>query len=187
MVTVAHGRVHPRTADNITHCVGLPPNLARVELLKVVPTFEDLVLPDPPEEGYEKLGQCIGFVLRWPKDAIKVLETSTRSTSSPKYGNTPPARPSPLGLCPPLSYRDLAASQDQELPAAPENDFLPKIHLRNRMTSKHRRSYLLPHSWAQHVMPWASRRRLYRWNHNTPGKERDRLQQVVPLHFMSRS
>lgn len=114
MVTVAHGRVHPITPENKMHCVDLPPNLARVELTKVVGNFEDLVLNDPPEEGYEKLGACKGFFLRWPKDAIKLIETSNRATPSPSHTHSQSPRPSPLGLCPPLSYRDLEMESADE-------------------------------------------------------------------------
>jgi hypothetical protein len=86
MVTVAHGRVHPVTKENKLHCVDLPPDMAKVDVNKVLDPFVDLDVGDRhPEPGCNKLGQCKGYVMKWPKDAIKLVGKSTHTT--PHYSS----------------------------------------------------------------------------------------------------
>ena len=81
MVTVAHGRVHPMTKENKLHCVDLPSHMAKVDVNKVLDPFVDMdVDGHHPEPGCNKLGECKGYVMKWPKDAIKLVGKSTRTT-----------------------------------------------------------------------------------------------------------
>jgi hypothetical protein len=113
MVTVAHGRVHPITKENKLHCVDLPPDMAKVDVNKVLEPFVDLDVDGRhPEPGCNKLGQCKGYVMKWPKDAIKLVGKSTRATSQYLSKATTPAHE--VGICAPLTYEDLGGVQGEE-------------------------------------------------------------------------
>jgi hypothetical protein len=113
MVTVAHGLVHPVTKENKLHCVGLPPDMAKVEVNKVLDLFVDFDIEDrQPEPGCNKLGQCKGYVMKWPKDAIKLVGKPTRTT--PQYSSKSTTPANEVGICAPLTYDDLDADQGEE-------------------------------------------------------------------------
>jgi len=113
MVTVAQGRVHPLTKENKLHCVDLPPDMAKVEVNKVLEPFDDLDVDGRhPEPGCNKLGQCKGYIMKWPKDAIKLVGKSTRTTLQNSSKTTTPANE--VGICAPLTYEDLDGAQHEE-------------------------------------------------------------------------
>lgn len=113
MVTVAHGRVHPLTKETKLHCVDLPPDMAKVEVNKVLDPFHDLDVDGlHPEPGCNKLGQCKGYIMKWPKDAIKLVGKSTRTTLQNSSKTTTPANE--VGICAPLTYEDLDGAQREE-------------------------------------------------------------------------
>lgn len=97
------------------HCVDLPPHMAKVEVDNVLDLLVDLKLSKPPELGYELLGQCKGWFIQWPKAAIKMSGTSTRTSPSMTNTRTPSPGPPPLGLCQaPLLFGDLDANHGGE-------------------------------------------------------------------------
>ena len=91
MVTVAHGRVHPITKENKLHCVDLPPDMARVDVNKVLDPFVGMyVAGRHPEPDCNKIGQCKGYVTKWPKDAIKLVgEIHSHNPAVHEQGNHP--------------------------------------------------------------------------------------------------
>jgi hypothetical protein len=113
MVTVAHGRVHPVTKESKLHCVDLPPDMAKVDVNKVLDPFVDLDIDDRhPEPGCNKLGQCKGYVMKWPKDAIKLVGKSTRTT--PQYSSKATTLANEVGICAPLTFEDLDGAVGEE-------------------------------------------------------------------------
>jgi hypothetical protein len=113
MVTVAHGRVHPMMKENKLHCVDLPQDMARVDVNKVLDPFVDLDVDGRhPELGCNKLQQCKGYVIKWPKDAIKLVGKSTRTTL--QYSSKATTPTNEVGLCAPLTFDDLDGTQGEE-------------------------------------------------------------------------
>ncbi|KAM0922915.1 hypothetical protein ACQ4PT_005858 [Festuca glaucescens] len=109
MLTVAHGQVYPKTM----HCVDLAPDMARVDVTKVLDPFVDLKISDHPEPECNTLGQYKGHAIKWPKVAIKLCGTSTGSSPSLTTPCTPPLGTSPLGPCAP-SFVDLDGDHGAE-------------------------------------------------------------------------
>jgi len=134
MVTIAHGCVYPKTAQNKMHCVDLPPDMVRVDVTKVLDPFVDLKISDHPELECDTLGQYKGYVIKWPKAAIKLSGTSTRASPS-STTTCPPSSPGPsrLGVCAPVSFVDLDGDHgaDHDMPIDQEQtigDTLPPQH-----------------------------------------------------------
>jgi hypothetical protein len=133
MVTVAHGRVYPKTAPNKMHCVDLPPDMVRVDVSKVLDPFVDLKISDHPEPECNTLGEYKGYVIEWPKAAIKLCGTSTGASPSSTTARTPSPGPSPLGLGAPRSFVDLDGyhGAEHDMPIDQEQaigDTLPLQH-----------------------------------------------------------
>jgi hypothetical protein len=87
--------------------------MAKVDVNKVLEPFVDLDIDDRhPEPGCNKLGQCKGYVMKWPKDAIKLVGKSTSTT--PQYSSKATTPANEVGICAPLTFEDLDGAVGEE-------------------------------------------------------------------------
>jgi hypothetical protein len=81
MVTdVAKGYI-VQPLDRTFHCALMPEHMFRVEVVRVIPGYEDQYPSVPPADPEEEtnVGGCLGSLMLWPKALIWLDSTSTTS------------------------------------------------------------------------------------------------------------
>lgn len=119
-IPVAKGKVIlPK--QQLMHNVRMPSDVARVEVLTVVPGCDDVDPPEQPEgsDSHMTLIQCLNWALRWPKTLIS-LGGTPHVTPSPSAPHS--TGPSPLGLGNPDGTKELVPDLDREKEAGAEQE-----------------------------------------------------------------
>ena len=92
LVDVAKGKI-VQPGNPLFHGTQMPPNLFRVQLVRVLPGCDDLLPPIRPvgadDEDVMTLSACLSWPLLWPKSRIRLGAGDT----TPK--TTPPVMPAP--------------------------------------------------------------------------------------------
>jgi hypothetical protein len=87
------------------HCAPMLEHMFRVEVVRVMPGYEDQYPSVPPADPDEEtnLGGCLGSIMLWPKALIWLDSTSTSSESGPSQPRfTPIATVLAFGMAVPI-------------------------------------------------------------------------------------
>ena len=98
LVDVAKGRI-VQPGSRVFHGNQMPPTVYRVQLVRVLPGFDDMLPPYRPhgadEDDVMTLSACISWPMLWPKSQIRLgARDTTRQTTlpvvpAPSHGKTP--------------------------------------------------------------------------------------------------
>jgi hypothetical protein len=86
------------------HYTLMPEHMFRVEVVQVIPGYEDQYPPVPPTNPEEEmnLGGCLGSLMLRPKALIRLDSTSTTLESGPSVPRFTPATVPAFGVADPI-------------------------------------------------------------------------------------
>ena len=112
LVDVAKGKI-VQLGNPLFHGTQMPPNLFRVQLVRVLPGCDDLLPPIRPigadDDDVMTLSACLSWPLLWPKSQIRLGAGDT----TPK--TTPPVVPAPSHGKTPATLPDMHMAQDPDM------------------------------------------------------------------------
>ena len=92
LVDVAKGKII-QPGNPLFHGTQMPPNLFRVELVRVLPGCDELLPPIRPagvdEDDVMTLSACVSWPLLWPKSQIRLGAGDTTNKTASRAGAKP--------------------------------------------------------------------------------------------------